>query len=248
MGDSTVISRADRPLETPLFPPVSPSPVRSPEPTGLTPAPSPSPSPSGRGPIETIADDRATLMAYRAGAEGNVPAPAAEGLLIHMPDGNDYYKVVAGDKGCVGIAMKIWGDGNKWHVIAKANPGLLDPGKLMPGQMLLIPPLARVAPTTRPGPGGGVTTRAAGEIYKIKDGDILESIAKAKYGDGTLWREIVKVNPGLDPNHLKIGQEIVLPDLRRTTMPATGPASRAVGVRRPPAPSPTPAPTRGGFD
>ena len=207
-----------------------------------------------------IADDRPTLMAYHPGAEGNVAEPAAApGLLVRHADGNDYYTVVSGDSGCFGVAKKIYGDGNKWHIIAKANPGILDPGKLKPGQTLVIPRLAGET-TTRPFVGGG-TTRPAGELYKIKANDNLESIARTKYGDGTLWREIVKANPGLDPNHMKIGQEIVLPviDPRRTTMPASGPASRPAGGRRPspspsssPSPSPSPvrspAPTRGLFD
>ena len=95
-----------------------------------------------------------------------------------------------------------------------------------------------------------------GEIYKIKDGDTLELIAKAKYGNGALWPEISKLNPDLDPIHLKIGREIVLPaaaDLRRPT-PASGPASRPTGGRRTtpspaPAPAPAPSPTgRPGFN
>jgi hypothetical protein len=65
----------------------------------------------------------------------------------------------------------------------------------------------------------------------------IEYVHASKYGNGALWHEIVRVNPGLDPIHLKIGQEIVLPaaaDLRRTT-PTAGPASRPAGAASEPA-------------
>jgi nucleoid-associated protein YgaU len=64
--------------------------------------------------------------------------------------------------------------------------------------------------------------------YRIRKGDTLEGIAKATLGDGTRWKDIVAVNPGLDPRRLKIDQEITIPD------------GASVSVARAPAPAPAP--------
>lgn len=49
--------------------------------------------------------------------------------------------------------------------------------------------------------------------HTIVKGDTLGAIAKDTYGDSRYWKEIVKANPGLDPQNLKIGDEINLPRL-----------------------------------
>ena len=45
----------------------------------------------------------------------------------------------------------------------------------------------------------------------IRPGDSLWKISKAAYNDGTKYERILAANPGLDANHLKIGQKIVIP-------------------------------------
>jgi len=92
-----------------------------------------------------------------------------------------------------------------------------------------------------PRPGGGIITPTVGQIppvspsimpsqdlgaaprpqpvainqktYTIAKGDLLADIAKKNYGDASKWQKIVDANKGLDPNRLKVGQKIVLPDL-----------------------------------
>jgi nucleoid-associated protein YgaU len=49
--------------------------------------------------------------------------------------------------------------------------------------------------------------------YTVESGDSLSSIALATYGSGSRWVEIAQANPTIDPNRLKVGQEIKLPDL-----------------------------------
>ncbi|MCJ7543685.1 MAG: LysM peptidoglycan-binding domain-containing protein [Phycisphaerae bacterium] len=51
----------------------------------------------------------------------------------------------------------------------------------------------------------------AANTYTVQKGDTLWSIAQRFLGDGQRWREIVDVNPGLEPAKLKVGQVIVLP-------------------------------------
>jgi len=47
--------------------------------------------------------------------------------------------------------------------------------------------------------------------YTIRRGDTLWSIAKLTYSDGHRWKDIVSMNPGLNPKMMRVGQEIILP-------------------------------------
>jgi len=51
----------------------------------------------------------------------------------------------------------------------------------------------------------------AGAKYQVKKGDTLWKIATAHYGNGNQWQKIVSANPGLSPETLKAGQNIVIP-------------------------------------
>ena len=68
-------------------------------------------------------------------------------------------------------------------------------------------PAPAPAPTTSytpPAPAGRRT-------YVIQRSDTLWGISKRFLGAGNRWREILGVNPGLQPRRLRIGQEIVIP-------------------------------------
>ncbi|MFM8872101.1 MAG: LysM peptidoglycan-binding domain-containing protein [Phycisphaerales bacterium] len=53
---------------------------------------------------------------------------------------------------------------------------------------------------------------AGSRSYVIKSGDTLEQIARAQLGDGQKWRQIASANPGINPNNLKVGQSITIPE------------------------------------
>ncbi|MEM9418918.1 MAG: LysM peptidoglycan-binding domain-containing protein [Planctomycetota bacterium] len=63
-----------------------------------------------------------------------------------------------------------------------------------------------VVPTPPPAP-------AILRLYTIESGDSLSSIALATYGSANKWVDIAQANPLVDPNRLRVGQEIKLPDL-----------------------------------
>ena len=46
--------------------------------------------------------------------------------------------------------------------------------------------------------------------YVIREGDTLADIAKKHLGSATKWEELVKLNPGINPKNLKIGQTLRL--------------------------------------
>ncbi|MEM9420584.1 MAG: LysM peptidoglycan-binding domain-containing protein [Planctomycetota bacterium] len=51
----------------------------------------------------------------------------------------------------------------------------------------------------------------SGGTYVIQKGDTLWSIATRVYGDGQKHVDIANANPGINPQRLAIGQEIILP-------------------------------------
>ncbi len=53
--------------------------------------------------------------------------------------------------------------------------------------------------------------RSGERTYIIQTGDTYIGIARRLYGDPSRWRDIQAMNPGLDPNKLRIGQVIKLP-------------------------------------
>ncbi|MGB7158768.1 MAG: LysM peptidoglycan-binding domain-containing protein, partial [Tepidisphaeraceae bacterium] len=53
---------------------------------------------------------------------------------------------------------------------------------------------------------------AAGDRkYTIRPGDNLWNISKQFYGDGTKYERIINANPGLNPDLMKPGTQIVIP-------------------------------------
>ena len=59
--------------------------------------------------------------------------------------------------------------------------------------------------TVTPVPATATTTTSAGQYYTVESGDTLGSIA-AKYS--TSVDELMRLNPGIDPTALHIGQKI----------------------------------------
>ena len=75
-------------------------------------------------------------------------------------------------------------------------------------------------PVTRPAPAAG---KPVGTDYRVASGDTLSSIAQAWFGREQDWPLILKANPDLDPNRLRIGQSIVLPPKTRASTAAPAP-------------------------
>ncbi|MEM1109322.1 MAG: LysM peptidoglycan-binding domain-containing protein [Planctomycetota bacterium] len=50
-------------------------------------------------------------------------------------------------------------------------------------------------------------------LYTVESGDSLSSIALATYGSANKWVDIAQANPLVDPNRLRVGQELKLPNL-----------------------------------
>ncbi len=63
------------------------------------------------------------------------------------------------------------------------------------------------ANTSRPRPAGSLTYRN----YTVTAGDTLYRIAQNQMGDGNKWRDLLKANPSLKPQQLRVGQRLLVP-------------------------------------
>jgi 5'-nucleotidase len=71
-----------------------------------------------------------------------------------------------------------------------------------------VAPVSRITPMVSTTP----SVKTIGEkTHTVRHGETLFSIAKATYGDGKKWKEIVAANPGVSPSKLKVGQVLVMP-------------------------------------
>ena len=78
------------------------------------------------------------------------------------------YTVVAGDAGLYAIAKKVYGDGSKWDVIAKANHGIRSEA-LKVGQKLIIPTLdGKAASTSKPASANKTTNSGPSKAAPAK--------------------------------------------------------------------------------
>ena len=117
------------------------------------------------------------------------------------------------------------------------NPATITPGASQepvtqsPPAVVELPRREETAqPTTTmtPRPQHELSRGASQKTHTIVLGDYLITIAQAEYGDGQLWQAIKAANPGLDENHLKVGQQIKIPALaeaRRLLQQSARPAT-----------------------
>jgi nucleoid-associated protein YgaU len=108
------------------------------------------------------------------------------------------YKVKSGDT-LSGIAKAKLGDVKRWPEIFVLNRARIrHRDRLTVGQVLTLPGATPISP--RP------------QLYKVRSGDTLSSIAKEKLGDANRWPEIQQLNRDVvpNPNALSVGLELVI--------------------------------------
>lgn len=126
------------------------------------------------------------------------------------------YTVRSGDT-MKSIAKNVLGDGQKWSIIARANPRV-DPIKLRVGMVLQIPhdptnlqgappPNASTA-SSQPGSPDGPTRE-----YVVQSGDTLSEIAQRQLGASARWPDLLKANESLlrSPRDLRPGMRLRIP-------------------------------------
>jgi LysM repeat protein len=124
------------------------------------------------------------------------------------------YRVKPGDS-LERIARRELGDGSRWREIQELN-GIADPDIVVLGAKLVLPadaaprgaePKALLA-TNEPRPtqpAGGART------YTVRKGDVLSRIAQRECGTVKAIPRIVALNPKVQPDHILVGMQLVLP-------------------------------------
>ncbi len=170
-------------------------------------APTPTPDPLRQGPQVSPPRAPGLLMVPAQPPARPIPTPAQQPRT---------YVVKATDnQGFWGIAIKVYGDGRRYPLIVKANPGVA-PERLRAGQRLVIPPLPARSTSVGRSDLWRTATRDGSRLYTVLPGDAgFWEIAKKMYGHGKHWPHIRRANPGIDPYNLKIGQQLLIPPLSR---------------------------------
>jgi nucleoid-associated protein YgaU len=79
-------------------------------------------------------------------------------------------------------------------------------------------------PTTEPGAQTGSEAAATtARVHVVKPGETLCTIAAAAWGRSSLYDNLIRANPGIDPRHLHVGMKINIPVLD-TAKPSRGEA------------------------
>ncbi len=115
------------------------------------------------------------------------------------------------------IAVRYYGDGDKWRAIAQANPKAFDnTGRLANGAKLQIPSRSDVASNTPVAPPTTVAVNSnapSGKTIKVAAGDTLASLASKHLGTRSRWTELLDANKDKlkKAEDLKLGMELRLP-------------------------------------
>ncbi len=162
--------------------------------------------------------------------------------------------VVASGETLSQIAQRELGTYKRWPEIAELNGGL-DPAKVRKGMVLKLPErdsaqaaraIAAAMPVVnraeqQPAPQ---PVAAQGErIYRVQKGDVLSVISQRELGTSKRWKEIVALNPEVDPERLIVGQKLILPG--RAGQPVID--TRVAKADTSPAQRPSTAPRTGGW-
>jgi len=147
----------------------------------------------------------------------SVSAPIVRsGDLVSTPIstlGARTYTIKSGDT-LGGIASRELGSASRWTEIQSLNASL-NPNNLKVGMSIQLPAGARAvtasASRNETAHAAPVSKPATGRSYIVKSGDSLSRIASRELGDAGRWSEIRDLNPGVNPERLKVGAELAMP-------------------------------------
>jgi len=111
------------------------------------------------------------------------------------------------------IAKKELGNAGRWKELEKLNG--LPSEDLRIGKVIKLPAKAAAVEPLTPGPEAPSANDP--NTHVVKSGETLSDISKQHYGTTTKWKEIIKANPGIDPEGLKVGQKLKIPEIAGTT-------------------------------
>jgi murein DD-endopeptidase MepM/ murein hydrolase activator NlpD len=127
---------------------------------------------------------------------------------------------ILGKSGNTGFVISLGGGGYHLHFGTMIKAAWFDPKKVLDGMSLPLdfkgteikqPEPVKIPVKNEdqePGPE---------QIHTVEKGDTLSKLAKAYLGNGNLWPQIFEINKDtlINPNKLKIGQKIKIPNVKK---------------------------------
>ncbi len=166
---------------------------------------------SGIESAKTGAEDE-TVGGWAGPSGASTPAPAATPTATPAAApaaGSDFPYTVQANDSAWKLAKRFYGSGKHYLKIVKANPGV-NFDRLKVGTKLTIP--GRAAGPVSTSPAAAPAAAPAGvRVHTVVRGDSPYKLAKKYLGAGMRYTEILDLNPGIDPNRLKIGQKLNIP-------------------------------------
>jgi len=133
-------------------------------------------------------------------AEANAVPPGVSATSIIIQRGDSLWK----------LARRHFGSGARWPEWLAANPSLVDPSRIQPGSILLLPVVATNQPAS-----------PRESQVAVQPGDSLWKIASLQAGGGSRWPCLAQANPQLrDAGHIYPGQLLLVPPSCRLTSAA----------------------------
>ena len=234
--------------KNPIGPGTNPFPQPLPPPTHIDPPPALPPATEAKthvvGTGETLSEISAkyygTAKNWKKIAEANkvdqselkvgqkLIIPAADPVVAvnqttpDLANGERTYTIQKNDS-YYSIAKKELGNAARWKELEKLNNGIASED-LRVGKVIKLPAKAAAVDPLLPAPEA--LTAGDPNVHVVKSGETLSDISKQHYGTTTKWKEIIKANPGIDPEGLKVGQKLKIPEIAGTTpVPTPGHAS-----------------------
>jgi nucleoid-associated protein YgaU len=111
--------------------------------------------------------------------------------------------------------------------VAQSTPPANDSfANFTPDPKISSEPLNSGASSSSAAPATQASASSAGQrTHRIAQGETFASISTAAYGSSRYYPAIIKANPGVDPNHLKVGMTITLPDIGTPGVRPTTPSA-----------------------
>ncbi len=152
----------------------------------------------------------------KVGQKINIPAkpdvaPTAPGVspVVGGP-GERTYTIQKGDT-LYAIAKRELGNSRRWKEIESLNGGLSS-ADLKVGHTIKLPAgdVGGAVGGSPVAPGLG-DAPANGPVHVVERGETLSDISRKHFGTPNRWKDIIKANPGVSPENLKVGQKLTLP-------------------------------------
>jgi nucleoid-associated protein YgaU len=137
-------------------------------------------------------------------------ATTSTGTPVELAGGESSYTLKKGDS-YYSIAKQELGNAARWKEIEKLNG--IPAEELRSGKTIKLPAKEAAVTSISTPPSVDVGSTGNGRVHVVAAGETLSDISKKHFGTTTKWKDIVKANPGVDPEGLHVGQKLNLPEI-----------------------------------